>query len=164
MKNRVSTLFSILLLALVLMPSFVVLQAATGPEGNLDESSKAAPSKTAEEAKKVPKVEPPVYLTDPLNFKASKTDKAKLLRNDPVEGFQTILGKAIVTLIELMIILSIIPVVWGGVQFIISRGTDSDGVTKGKQTLMWGFIGLLLSFSALIIVQFILTTALTANS
>lgn len=51
--------------------------------------------------------------------------------------------------------IAIFPVVIGGIQLIISRG-NTDMATKGKKTLTWGVLGLLIAFSGIIFFNFLL--------
>lgn len=94
---------------------------------------------------------------------------------NPITGFQpanntTTTGYAFVqsrlgNLLNLMLrgiaVLSILPIVWGGVMMITSQG-NSDQVEKGKSALYWGIVGLTLSFMAILLYSLLLRVLLAS--
>ena len=73
-----------------------------------------------------------------------------------IEGFfSERFGDLLDIMFALLGAISIFPVVIGGLQLIISRG-NADMATKGKNTLTWGVLGLLIAFSGIIFFNFLL--------
>jgi len=72
-----------------------------------------------------------------------------------IEYFQGRLAGLLNIMFGLLGVLSLIPIVFGGIQLIMSQGS-SDKVEKGKKALFWGIAGLVLAFSVLVIINFLL--------
>lgn len=59
--------------------------------------------------------------------------------------------------------LAVVMIIVGGVQYTTSAG-DAGKVTKAKNTIMYGVIGLVIALLAFAIVNFVLTNVFNANS
>jgi hypothetical protein len=73
-----------------------------------------------------------------------------------------IIGNIISALLGIAGAVSLLMFVWGGFQWLISGGTP-DRIKKGKDTLIWATIGLVVIFTSYAIVR-ALITALTTGS
>lgn len=52
--------------------------------------------------------------------------------------------------------------IWGGFLWLTSAGS-AEKIKKGKDTLVWAIIGLILTFGSYVILKFVLSTILTAT-
>ena len=59
------------------------------------------------------------------------------------------------TILYIVGILAVIMLIWGGIRYVVSGG-DSKKVTDAKNTILYAIIGLVISFFAFAIVNFIL--------
>ncbi|MBU0646450.1 pilin [Patescibacteria group bacterium] len=66
--------------------------------------------------------------------------------------FRVIIGRVIQFLLGLSGSLALLMFVWGGVQWMISGGVP-DKIKKGKDTLIWATIGLVVIFTAYTLVS-----------
>lgn len=66
------------------------------------------------------------------------------------------LGALVVLMFRLLAVVSVLPVVVGGLQLIISQG--GSYAEKGKKTLFWGIVGLLVAFSGILVFEVLLST------
>lgn len=64
------------------------------------------------------------------------------------------IGNILGTVFILIGILAVIMIIMGGINYLLSRG-DSDKVKKGKNTILYGIIGLLVALLAYAIVGFV---------
>lgn len=71
------------------------------------------------------------------------------------------LGGLLQIMFGALAVLSLIPIVFGGIQLITSQGA-SDRIEKGKKSLFWGIVGLLLAFLAIVIINTLLRVILPA--
>ncbi|MEA2088769.1 MAG: hypothetical protein U9O55_02945 [Patescibacteria group bacterium] len=71
--------------------------------------------------------------------------------NDPRE----IIGTGIAGAFSVMGSLALVMFIYGGFQWMLSGG-NQEKVTKGKNILIWAFLGLLIIFSSYVILKFIL--------
>lgn len=90
-----------------------------------------------------------VGLYNPLAGFSSNSDESA------VSFFQGFAGQIIVRLIMILTVLSLIPIVIGGIYMTSSSG-NQDMVAKGKASLTWGVIGLILGLSSFAIYNFVL--------
>lgn len=79
-----------------------------------------------------------------------------------VEFIDARLSALLSTMFGLLGVISLLPVVIGGIQLILSRGTASMA-EKGKKTLYWGLVGLITGLLGVIVFNFLLT-ALVGSS
>ena len=56
-------------------------------------------------------------------------------------------------IIYLLFALAFIIFIWGIIQYVIAQGGDKEKLTKAKQTIVWGIVGLFIMVSAWGIVQ-----------
>lgn len=70
-------------------------------------------------------------------------------------GLETIVRTIISTIIFVVGILAVIMIILGGISYATSQG-DSSKVKKGKDTILYGIVGLVISILAYAIVQFVL--------
>lgn len=80
-------------------------------------------------------------------------------RADSLGWFNTTAAKLIAVMLNALAGLSLLPVVIGGIMMITSGGNSSQ-VDKGKESIKWGVIGVILAFSAVAVFQFILRVIL----
>jgi len=78
---------------------------------------------------------------------------------DSVSFFTTAAGNLVSYLLVLLTVLSIIPIVIGGIYMTSSSG-NQEMVQKGKSALVWGVIGLVLGLSSFVIYNFVLQLAI----
>ncbi len=81
--------------------------------------------------------------------------KAQTIKEVLIRVAQTILG--------LLGIVGVFMFIWGGYQFILAGG-NPELVKKGKATLFWASIGLVIVVGSWVIIQFILTTTTKSTS
>lgn len=74
---------------------------------------------------------------------------------DAIGAVQERLGKMLATAFQALAVLSLLPIAVGGIQLITSQG-NSDQVDKGKKTLFWGVVGLVLALSGVAIFSVLL--------
>ncbi|HNZ86741.1 MAG TPA: pilin [bacterium] len=72
-----------------------------------------------------------------------------------INTFQTLIGKVILGLLGIIGSLSLIMFIYGGFLWIMSGGNE-DNVKKGKETLKWAVLGLVVVFASYSILNFIL--------
>lgn len=72
------------------------------------------------------------------------------------EIFQTVIN----VLLVIISVLALVSLIYGGYQYITSAG-NPETAQKGKSSITWGIVGLLLAFASFLIVNFIYT-ALTS--
>lgn len=69
------------------------------------------------------------------------------------------LGGLLTLMLASLAVLSLLPIVFGGIMMITSQGS-SERVEKGKSAVFWGFVGLTLAFMSILIYSLILRIAL----
>lgn len=69
---------------------------------------------------------------------------------------RTIVGRVISASLSVVGSIALLMFVYGGFLWLTSRG-DAKLVTKGKDTMMWAILGLVIIFSAYVIVRTVLT-------
>ena len=69
----------------------------------------------------------------------------------------TLLGKIINAALGIIGSLALVMFIYGGVLWMLSAG-KADQVTKGKDTLIWATIGIIIIFSAYALVKLVLTS------
>ncbi len=52
--------------------------------------------------------------------------------------------------------IALLYMVWGGITWMTSRG-NAESIKKGKDTIVWGILGLAMIFSSYVIVSFVVT-------
>lgn len=72
-----------------------------------------------------------------------------------IDSQDGVVPKIIKTILYIVGILSVIIIIYGGVQYTISTG-DQSKVTSAKNTIIYGVVGLLISIFAYAIVSFVL--------
>jgi hypothetical protein len=85
---------------------------------------------------------------------------------NPLGPTQTVKGVLINVLRALLGLLGLIGVfmfIWGGFQFLLAGG-NPELVKKGKATLFWSSLGLMIIIGSWVIVRFILETATNSTS
>jgi hypothetical protein len=88
------------------------------------------------------------------------TAQAASTLSDPLNSggsINIVLARLIQALLGLVGSLALLMFVWGGFQMLISRG-EPDKVKKGKDTLTWATIGIVVIIMAFVIVSSIVTT------
>lgn len=73
------------------------------------------------------------------------------------ENLGTDVGNIINTILLLVGILAVVVIIIGGVFYITSQG-DPEKVKRGKEAVMGGIIGLIITIMAFAIVQFVITS------
>ena len=73
------------------------------------------------------------------------------------------LGNLLTIMFSALAVLSLFPIVFGGIQLITSQGS-TDKIEKGKKALFWGVVGLLLAFSAIVIINTLLGVILKGSA
>lgn len=71
-------------------------------------------------------------------------DTVPLLANRVINGILGVVGAV-----------ALLYIVWGGVQWMTSQG-NSDKIQKGKDTIVWGILGLVMIFSSYVIITFVM--------
>lgn len=100
----------------------------------------------------------PVSIGNPL-APGFENPKLQAKEGDVVGYFQGRLAGLLNVMFGVLAVLSLIPVVFGGIQLITSQGS-SEKVEKGKKSLFWGVAGLVLAFSAIVVINFLLRVIL----
>ena len=113
-----------LLLALIAMPVFLLPSASLATEN-----------------------EPDVLILDPLQ-KFKPADPKTVKSEDVIGRIQARFAGLVSIMFGLLAILSLIPIVIGGQALIVSSG-NPEMVTKGKNTLFWGVMGLVIGLSGI---------------
>lgn len=92
----------------------------------------------------------PINIGNPLNPDFGSTQKPTPtdVREDTVATVQGQLANLLNIMLRGIAALSLLPIVVGGFQMIISQGDDSK-VSRGKETVYWGVVGLILSLVAI---------------
>lgn len=80
---------------------------------------------------------------------------------DTTIGLQRRLGSLLSTMLRGIAALSLLPIVVGGFQMIISQGNE-DKVSRGKNTLYFGVVGLVLALTGIAIFQTLLSFLVNA--
>jgi len=70
-------------------------------------------------------------------------------------GFMNTVGKAIEIVFGLLGLLAVIMIIYGGFLFMTSAG-NPEKVKKGKSTILYGLVGLIIALLAFVIVNFVL--------
>jgi len=70
---------------------------------------------------------------------------------DPI----TLMGKIIFAVLGLTGAIALVMFIWGGLQWMTAAG-NSEKVTKGRDTLMWAVLGLVIIFSSYAILKAVL--------
>ncbi len=83
---------------------------------------------------------------------------------DPLKtaSIQVVIGRLIKALLGLSGAIALLMFVWGGFLWLTSRG-ESTQITKGKDTLKWATIGLVVIFLAYVLVNAIITALTTGT-
>jgi hypothetical protein len=79
---------------------------------------------------------------------------------DVISDIQKRLGKMLATAFQALAVLSLLPIAVGGIQLITSQG-NANQVDKGKKTLFWGVVGLVLALSGVAIFTVLLNVLTT---
>ena len=87
---------------------------------------------------------------------------AKTSDNDNEKGLPEIVNGVINTILYIVGILAVVMVIFGGVQYTTSAG-DQAKVTKAKNTILYGLIGLIVAVLAYAIVNFVVGKLLGSN-
>ena len=89
-------------------------------------------------------------------FAKSIEDQTKTSANDAGTGtdINVVIGNILKTVFVFIGVVAVIMIIIGGVNYLLSRG-DPGKVKKGKETVMYGLIGLLVSVFAYAIVFFV---------
>jgi hypothetical protein len=104
---------------------------------------------------------PPVNIGNPLTKKFTVTSQE--VKNQDIPRFISgRLGDLVSTMFRILAIGSLIPVAIGGIQLIISQG--GAFAEKGKKTLYWGVVGLVVSFMGILVFDFLLSVILPQPS
>ena len=91
-------------------------------------------------------------------FGAACTDPKDLsCIDDPMGGddLMTIVSRIINVVIGLVGLISVVMIIYGGIQYTLSAG-DSGKVKKAKDTILYGIIGLIIALLAFAIVNFVI--------
>lgn len=93
------------------------------------------------------------------NTSTTKTDGVITLDNPLGSGttVQTLIGKVIKSVLGVVGSLALLMFIYGGFTWMTAAGA-SDKVTKGRDTLVWAVIGLVVVFSAYAMVKFVFTS------
>ncbi len=84
------------------------------------------------------------------------TGTTKAGQKDEITNLQERLGRMLATAFQAVAVLSILPIAVGGLQLISSQG-NSERVEKGKKTLFWGVVGLVLALSGVAVFTVLLS-------
>ncbi len=68
----------------------------------------------------------------------------------------TVISNVITFLFVLAAVLAVIFLIWGGIKYITASG-DKTKVTAARQTIVGAIIGIVIAFSALFIINFVIT-------
>lgn len=60
-------------------------------------------------------------------------------------------------------VVAVVVIILGGFSFITSQG-DAGKVMKGRNTILWGIVGLIVALAAFLIVNFVLTSVVGTNA
>lgn len=74
-----------------------------------------------------------------------------------------VIGNVIRVLLGFSGVLALLAFVWGGLQFVLSRG-NADMVKQGKQTLIYAALGLVVLFTAYALVSTLVTVLATSSA
>lgn len=100
-----------------------------------------------------------IYAAD-ITGQGCSGDSCKLQNPIPsVTNPNELIGKIINGLLGIVGSVALVMFIYGGVMWMISGGNEAM-VTKGKNTLMWAAIGLIVIFSAYAMVNFVLVNVL----
>lgn len=97
-----------------------------------------------------------VNIGNPLDSNFATGGTTERLGNTAVETVQNRLARLLSTMLRGIAALSLLPIVVGGFQMIISQGSE-DKVARGKQTLYFGVVGLFLALVAIAFFQTMLS-------
>jgi hypothetical protein len=91
---------------------------------------------------------------------AQQSDVCRTYRNDAkgnkILGPQGIVTKVIQTLVFVVAAITVLAVIVGGLQYVLSGG-DPNGTKQAKDTIMYALIGLVIAVFAQVIVSFVLS-------
>ena len=73
-----------------------------------------------------------------------------------VNSVESVVGTVINTILYVIGILAVIMIIFGGIQYTTSAG-DQAKVTKAKNTILYGIVGLVIAILAYAIVNFVVT-------
>lgn len=77
-------------------------------------------------------------------------------------GDQGIFRQITNTILYIVGIIAVIMLIWGGIRYVVSGG-DAKKVTDAKNTILYAIIGLVISFLAFAIVNFVINALPTAE-
>lgn len=97
-----------------------------------------------------------INVGNPLDTNFATGGTTERLGNTAVETAQNRLARLLSTMLRGIAALSLLPIVVGGFQMIISQGNE-DKVARGKQTLYFGVVGLFLALIAIAFFQTMLS-------
>ncbi len=80
----------------------------------------------------------------------------------PSSDIRVIIGTFIRAILGLSGALALVMFIWGGFQWMISQGVPAK-VQKGKDTLIWATLGLVIIFTAYTLVSVVISTLTTAT-
>lgn len=119
-----------------------VAPATAGAAGALGQSAGSLLPPKAILQKPAPSTRPGFALKNPLGSNAS---------------IPQIIGNVVSAMLAIAGAATLVMFVWGGIQMVISQG-DPGKITKGKNTLIWAVIGLVIIFTAYALVTAIINT------
>ena len=97
-----------------------------------------------------------INVGNPLDSNFATGGTTERLGKNAVETVQNRLARLLSTMLRGIAALSLLPIVVGGFQMIISQGSE-DKVARGKQTLYFGVVGLFLALIAIAFFQTMLS-------
>lgn len=74
---------------------------------------------------------------------------------------RVVIGRIIKALLGLSGALALLMFIWGGFQFLLSQG-DTGKIKKGKDTLIWASLGLVLIFTAYTLISALINALVSA--
>ncbi len=105
---------------------------------------------------------PPINIGNPLSPGFSGQTTERTPGNTVEQQIQTRLGYLLGVMLRGIAALSLLPIVVGGFQMIISQGNE-DKVARGKNTVYFGVVGLVLALVAIALFQTLLSYLVTAR-
>lgn len=87
--------------------------------------------------------------------------ECNLAKDEKGKGAMDVVNNVINVILSLVGIVAVIMIIIGGINFVISQG-DANKVTKARNTILYGVVGLVIAILAFGIVNFVLSSVFTS--
>jgi len=101
--------------------------------------------------------------TDSTGGSGNSGKKADLANPLKVDSPQKLIGQIINSLLGIVGSLALLMFIWGGFQWMTAAGND-EKVSKGKRTLVWAALGMVVIFSSYALVSYLINNVIKPSN